>query len=210
MTIRRLDLAARFDPGAILYTFVQVAVPGLFLILTACGGNMEDPKIQFNPRASMRYDIVARIEGAPDAFDSIKASADYQVENEACVPMKPLSGVKVAPTKRIDLELASIGSGEYRTSVLADRLLDEDYFGKGTCHWSLVAVGIIAKKGKTTFSASIFHQSILNQASEVTFYSTNALNGTVGILDSGSNDKHVYADSKNTFSIAVGAKEAMK
>jgi hypothetical protein len=200
----------RTSEGTRIRRFAQVAVAGLFLLLTACGGNMEDPKIQLNPRASMRYEIVARIEGAPDTFESITAAADYQVTNEACVPMKPISGVKIAPTKRMDLPLTAVGNGEYRTVVFADRLLDEDYFGKGTCHWSLVASGIIAKKGKTSFSASIFHDNIVNQAGEVTFYSMKALEGTVDILDTGSSDRHAYADAKNTFSIVVTAKETLK
>jgi hypothetical protein len=210
MRIQHSNLTARAAAGAMHKTFAQVAVPGLLLLLTACGGNMEDPNIQLNPNASMRYEILIRIEGAPDTFDSIKAATDYQVTNESCVPMKPVSGVKVAPTKRIDLDLISIGHGEYRTVVFADRLLDDDYFGKGTCHWSLVASGIIAKKGGTAFSASISHENIVSQASEVTFYATNALRGTANILDTGSTDKHTYAEAKGTFSITLSAKESMK
>jgi hypothetical protein len=168
---------------------------------------MEDPKTQLNPRASMRYEIVARIEGAPETFDSITAAADYQVTNEACVPMKPISGVKIAPTKRIDLPLTAVGNSEYRTVVFADRLLDEDYFGKGICHWSLVASGIIAKKGKTEFSAAIFHDDIIAQGSDVRFYSKNLLTGTLDALDPSHGDRHAYADPSKTFSIGVDAKE---
>ena len=188
----------------------QVAVPGLFLLLPACGGNMEDPKIKLNSNASMRYEIIARIEGSPVAFDGFSASVNYQVTNESCVPLTPVSGVKVAPTKRIELDVVPIGNNEYRMFVFTDRLKDEDYFGKGICHWSLVAASVIARKGETEFSAGIFQKDITTQSSVSTYFSKNALAGTVKILDSGSDHRGTYADASNTFAISLNAKGAVK
>lgn len=186
----------------------QSAVSGLFLLLPACSGSMEDPKIELNSNASMRYEIIARIEGSPVAFDGFSASVNYRVTNESCVPMTPVSGIKVAPTKRIDLEVVPIGNNEYRMFVFTDRLKDEDYFGKGICHWSLDAASVIARKGETDFSAGIFQKDITTQSSGSTYYSKNALAGTMKVLDSGSDRLQNYADASNTFAISMAAKDA--
>lgn len=128
-------------------------------------GRAKDP-IQFPRLDAIR--VTVRIEGASGTFDSIKAAADYQVSNEGCVPTAPISGGKVAPNKRVELSLAQATDGTYQTVVYVDQLMDEDYFGRGTCHWSPVAASVVAVKEKTRFSAGIFAEKILAKSSEST------------------------------------------
>lgn len=164
---------------------------------------MEDPKIQLNPNASMQYEITVNIEGLPGHFDKVAAFANYQVSNEGCVPITPISGVKIAPIKQVNLDIVPVSDVKFRISVFADRMLDEDYFGRGTCHWSMVATTFVGTKGRTSFVASLDLQQILARGYETTFYASKTFEGTIPISDTGFSSKHPPTDKSSTFSISL-------
>lgn len=116
---------------------------------------MQKPDIKDNPSSHLRYDVTVRIDQPPGPFDRIEGTADYRVSNDACVRLTPISGVTITPSRRIPRVLDPVGENVYRGELVADRLLDEDYFGKGVCHWSLVAAGVEAHIGKMDFAASL-------------------------------------------------------
>jgi len=208
---------ARFVPSAPLQAtritvarrIVQVAVPGLFLLLTACGGNMEDPRIELNPHPTMRYTITASIADAPGAFDTIEADAQYQVTNDDCAPEQPISGARLVPSKRMKIELHRSGENLYQGDVYLDRLKDENYFLHGICEWSLVAVSVSAIHGKMEFATPLFLPRFFEPEGITRYFSYEAYNKSEMRLSiTGNENRNAYADPSKTFSVKVSAREA--
>jgi len=186
---------------------VQVTVPGLFLSLAACGGNVE-PNIQLNPDPSMRYEVVFHIDNPNFIFESTEVTALYEVTNELCAPRVPISGVRKAPRMHVPLQLRQVDPRTYATSVVGDLLHDEDYFGLGVCHWSLTSVNMIVRRGQSALSAGIVGRDIFSGA-ESTDYYPKAWDtyGHAGFAEVGSSDIRSYRDPTSTFAISVRAKE---
>ena len=216
MNTNRFKPVARFVPGASfrkagsagIRKIVQVAVPGLCLLLTACGGNMEDPKIELNPHPKMRYAVTVTFENAPGPFDSIEASVDYSVTDYSCVPEQPMSGARILPGKHLDLELRQVNATTYETEVYVDRLKDDDFFSKGICHWSEVSFSAIARRGRMTFMTPLPNFKYPAASTEVRYFSFSAYQrSTTDMLNTGNRDRNAYPDSSKTFSIRVDAKE---
>jgi hypothetical protein len=143
------------SPKRLARRLVQVAVPGLFLTLAACGGNMEDPTAKANPNARIRYELTVRTDTAVDRFDSIRGSVDYRVDNESCVPAAPITGAHDVPTKHVPIKLRPVGNDTLVGTMETDLLLDEDYFGLGVCHWTFVAVNVDFNIGKGKLYTSL-------------------------------------------------------
>ena len=52
------------------------------------------------------------------------------------------AGTRSQPTKMIPIETSRIDATHFRATFYLDGLLDEDYYGKGVCHWSLIDVSV--------------------------------------------------------------------
>ncbi|WP_426702122.1 hypothetical protein ACPPVV_03660 [Rhodanobacter sp. Col0626] len=131
---------------------------------------MKKPDIKKNPHPRMRYEITIKIEGAPGAFDSVTGFVQYRVANERCVPLQPVSGATVPPEDNIPLALTRVSDDEYRGTVYSDLLQDEDYYGLGVCHWSMVAVVTELKKGAVRFSPDLSSDELARQGSKTTYF----------------------------------------
>ncbi|WP_285401967.1 hypothetical protein [Luteibacter sp. ME-Dv--P-043b] len=190
---------------------MQVAVPGLFLLLTACGGNMEDPRIELNPHPTMRYTITASIADAPGAFDTIEADAQYQVTNNDCAPEQPISGARIVPRKRVRIELQQAGDGAYQGEVYVDRMKDQDYYAHGICRWSLVAVSIRARHGKMEFDTPLFVPRFFEKGGITRYFSYDAYNESgTRLAITGNENRNAYAAPSKTFSVTLLAREAIQ
>ncbi|HWX65263.1 MAG TPA: hypothetical protein VNZ27_02440 [Rhodanobacter sp.] len=143
----------------------------LALTTSACGSSMKTPDIKQNPHPRMRYEITMTIEGAPGPFDSIGGFVQYKVSNDHCVPLTPISGATLSPEKSVPLELAHVSDSVYKGTIYVDLLQDEDYYGLGVCHWTVVAATASLKVKKVDFSPDLFADSILKQASETRYFS---------------------------------------
>ena len=183
---------------------------GIGIASTACGGNTEDPKIQLKPNASVRYEITVNVEDLPGRFDTVAAFANYKVTNEACVPMTPVSGVKRAPIKRIDLDLLTVDEHTFKAEVFVDRLLDEDYFGRGVCHWSLVAATFTGTRGKTQFHSPLAQIPLTDQTTQTRFYSKKLLDGALDTVNPGLPEASSYGGPADTFRILMSSKGKQK
>ena len=117
--------------------------------------------------------------------------------------MTPVAGVKMAPIKQVSLDLATMSDGTFKITVFADRMLDEDYFGRGICHWSMTATTFVVTKGKTSFVASLDLREILAGNRETRFYAAKTFEGTIPISDTGLASKPSNPDVGNTFSISL-------
>lgn len=191
----------------LLRRFVQVTVPGLFLSLAACGGNV-DPNIQLNPAPAMRHEVFFTVNDPTVTFDNVEAFASYQVTNEACVAKVPISGDRFAPTDHVPLNARKVDKSTYSVIVVGDLLRDEDYFGLGFCHWSLMSVSLIGHKGASELGAGILGTEIYSGAESLTYYPKAwDTYGRHGFAESGSSTISSYRDPESVFTISVRGKE---
>jgi hypothetical protein len=178
------------------------------LTSTAYGAAMKTPDIKVNPNPRMKYEITVTIEGAPVAFDRIEGTVDYKVTNDACVPMTHFTGVTIPPEKRVSLPLEKVSGNVYKASVYADLLQDENYFGMGVCHWSVVAASALFHNHKTTVVAPLFIDKILAQAADTHYYSFDLLlQNEMDIVDSGEAKRSDFKDQARTYSVTLTSRE---
>lgn len=125
------------------------------------------PQIQRNPQP-IAYDITLTIENAPGPFGVVKAAMQYEVLDERCLPdLGGMAGTKASLLEWVPVELKHVSGTTYRGVVYDNLLLDEDYYGLGECHWSLVAVQFKLQAGlsenETRFSHHVFHDDLVGK-----------------------------------------------
>ena len=119
-----------------------------------------DTMIKENPAPKQSYRIEMRIENAPGPFSLVEGAAQYDVQNyEECGEINRVSGTISRITVSPEIIWTPKGDGVYEAVVHADRMLDEDYFGRGVCRWAMTEVRASLRatgaKGETRFSPSI-------------------------------------------------------
>lgn len=165
----------------------SVIAPGLFLALaaTACGSapmqsqvprthvDVKDnqppkPVIQRNPHPTS-YEITVAIKDAPGPFEVVKAAMQYEVLDPNCRPdLGGMAGTRASLLEWVPVELAKQADGTYHGTIYDGLLKDEDYYGLGVCHWSLVTVQFKLQahdnEVDTEFSHHIFYEDIKDGA----------------------------------------------
>lgn len=164
------------------------------------------PEIRENAQPRMRYEVVATIKDAPGPFDSISGIADYRVVNELCVTPSRLSGVRVVPEKRADIVFKRESPGVYRAVIYLDLIQDEDYFGKGLCHWALAGTAILLKHNSVTFSPALFHDDVMS-GKRVSRYFAESVYATAGAMriDTGVSDRTQFHGNGKLFTVTMKA-----
>lgn len=182
------------------------------LMSSACSAPMKTPDIKQNPHPKMRYEITITIEGAPGSFDSMQTIAQYDIENDHCVPLQPMSGARLTPDKTIEMPLTRVGDNTYRGEVYTDLLEDADYYGLGICHWKLSGVSMYLKHKKLTFPPSISLDNILAQKSEERYFSNRSFaDANMERVDTGNSKRaDFHQEANHTFSVVLTAKENFK
>jgi hypothetical protein len=100
-----------------------------------------DTMIKEVPNPKQAYRIEMRIENAPGPFALVEGVAQYDVQNyEECGEINRVSGTISRITVSPEIVWTPKGDGVYEAVVYADRLLDEDYFGRGVCRWGMMEV----------------------------------------------------------------------
>jgi hypothetical protein len=178
--------------------------------LSAHGAAMNKPDIKLNPQPRMRYEITVGVDGAPGPFDRVEGVVDYRVSNENCVPLTPVTGATVAPEKRVPIALTHAGDNIYKGEIFVDLLQDEDYYGKGVCHWSVVAASANLFVKQVDFSAPLFRDDLLNGNTVTRYYSNRSYATTQRErVDTGETDRTQYQEeAAATFSVTVRALQA--
>jgi len=189
------------------------AITALLLSLTslAYGATMKNPDIKLNPNPRMRYEITATVTGAPGDFESVGGSVDYKVINPASVPLTPISGATVEPQKQLPVTFERVADGVYKGVVYVDQIQDEDYFGHGDCHWSIVGASIDLHHDQVNFSPAIYLKDILSGASVVRYFSMKSYeNAGHARIDIGAPGKSAYDEPSRTFTITLKAAEKIQ
>ena len=85
----------------------------------------------------------------------------FDVTNRTCLPppgANPGGRTSPVPTRTIPFALEKGDDGVWRGTVVADGMVDEDYHGRGVCHWALVNVQAqlmaTGAEGETRFIAN--------------------------------------------------------
>jgi hypothetical protein len=168
---------------------------------------MKTPDIKPNPNPTKRYEIAVTIDGAPGSFDSVGAIVQYEVENNQCVPLQAGSGARLAPDKSIPLQLTKTGN-VYKSTFYIDQLQDEDYYGLGVCHWSIVGISANLKVRAVTFSSDLFRSEILSQKLVYRYFPDRAYSkvGISGVVTGNAERADFKEDVNKTFSVSLVAK----
>ncbi|MCF3499649.1 hypothetical protein B9Y75_03335 [Stenotrophomonas maltophilia] len=115
---------------------------------------------KLNPTPRKAYELVLRLKDAPGDFAVVEGVAQYDVTNEdQCGHIEPATGTAARITSQEPVELRKVADGEYRGTVYLDRMLDEDYYGRGVCKWEFSGAGAMLKAtgadGETRFLSFI-------------------------------------------------------
>ncbi len=161
----------------------SVIAPGLFLALaaTACGSapmqsqvprthvDVKDnqppkPVIQRNPHPTA-YEITVAIKDAPGPFEVVKAAMQYEVLDPNCRPdLGGMAGTRASLLEWVPVELAKQADGTSHGTIYDGLLKDEDYYGLGVCHWSLVTVQFklfkTSGENEASFSYHLWHEDL--------------------------------------------------
>ncbi|MGZ0024492.1 hypothetical protein [Stenotrophomonas sp. S4] len=101
---------------------------------------------KLNPAPKQAYELVLTLKDAPGPFAIVEGVAQYDASNYAdCGRILPATGTAGRITSQESFTLRKIGENEYRGTFYLDRMLDEDYYGRGACHWTLTGVGAMLR-----------------------------------------------------------------
>ena len=101
---------------------------------------------KLNPSPRKAYELVLRLKDAPGDFAVVEGVAQYDVTNEdQCGHIEPATGTAARITSQEPVELRKVADGEYRGTLYVDRMLDEDYYGRGVCKWEFTGAGAMLK-----------------------------------------------------------------
>lgn len=101
---------------------------------------------KLNPSPQQGYELVLTLKDAPGPFAVVEGVAQYDARNyAACGRIVPATGTASRITSQEPIALRQVGENEYRGTFYLDRMQDEDYYGRGVCHWTLTGVGAMLR-----------------------------------------------------------------
>lgn len=115
---------------------------------------------KLNPAPQRALDLVVTVADAPGPLQVIKGTAQYDVSNEAeCGHINEATGTPARITSMEPFELRRVSDTQFRGTVYLDRMLDEDYYGRGVCRWEFsganAALQATGAKEETRFISHI-------------------------------------------------------
>ncbi|WP_349998216.1 hypothetical protein [Stenotrophomonas lacuserhaii] len=134
---------------------------------------------KLNPTPRHAYEFVLKINDAPGPINVVEAVAQYDVTNEEqCGRIQPETGTAGRITSQEPVKLRKVADGEYRGIVYLDRMLDEDYYGRGVCRWEFSGASAMLKatgaEGETRFT-SFLESPAFAKSEPLTRYYANAV-----------------------------------
>lgn len=178
------------------------------LALSGCFRQIPPPDIKQNPARHEHYELTMTLHDVPGPYDSLDATVDYSVTNSHCVPLTPISGAALAPTKRLSLPLTKIGPTTWKADFYADLYLDEDYYHEGVCNWAMVAVSFGPVVKGNYFTGAIWHSHMLKgELSDVTYFATQSYLQPFDTpyAHTGNASREQFKEPDKTFSVSMTA-----
>lgn len=173
---------------------------------------MIKPDIKHNPNPKQRYEIIMTIDGAPGPFKPATGFMQYEVLDERCLPkLDPISGAKPHPMADLPIDFERVSDNVYKGVVYTDLLLDEDYYGLGVCHWTMVSAIAHLQSDESAFSPDISLDELAAHKSKTLYffkgnYAHNRVKDSVfaGVPLS----DHISQHRDDFFSVTFTSKEA--
>lgn len=136
----------------------------------------EESLRNLNPSPRKGYDVRIVLKDPPGPFAEIDAAAQYDVVNAGeCGEPQPISGAVPRISTSEAVKLQRVSETEFVGRVFTDQVLDEDYYGRGVCHWKFVETRVSLRESSdpmaTSFVAAIDAEEIIERASSATFFS---------------------------------------
>ncbi|WP_449465536.1 hypothetical protein [Stenotrophomonas humi] len=101
-------------------------------------------KLKANP--AQAYEIRLTLRNPPGPFASVAGVTQFDVVNHAlCGEIVPIAGIAGRISSNEDFALTKVSDSEYAGIMYADQIIDEDYFGRGVCHWALSEARVVLK-----------------------------------------------------------------
>ncbi|MDT3487051.1 hypothetical protein [Stenotrophomonas maltophilia] len=101
---------------------------------------------KLNPAPKQAYELALTLKDAPGPFVVAEGVAQYDVSNyKDCGRVIWATGTASRITSQEPVELRRTGENEYRGTFYLDRMQDEEYYERGTCHWALTGVGTMLR-----------------------------------------------------------------
>lgn len=126
-----------------------------------------------NPSPVHGFDVVFEAHGAPGPFASFMANAHYQSFNCNFVTSE-WAGTRSQPTKTLPLVVSRLDPNRYQVSFYRDGMMDEDYYGKGVCKWTLTGVTLGLKatgsKDETSYAFDLAEDTWRDGGHEKLYY----------------------------------------
>lgn len=166
-------------------------------------------KAHLNPHPKERYELTFTVHDAPGPFDSATADVLYVVNNPMCIPHDPFTGGQSkSPGVTRPIPLERIAPQTYRGEVTMDLLADEDLFGLGVCHWSVMSAGFGLAAHGVTFNAGIVRKEIEAGNAISTYFAKESYSS--GTADFGEDGRYLSPYVKSSpdkfFHVTISAK----
>ncbi|MBB5704552.1 hypothetical protein FHS76_004474 [Ochrobactrum daejeonense] len=129
----------------------------------AAGQKIPDTKVsgskpplrKLNPNPKRAYEIRMKLENVSDIspadqggarFATVEGTVQFDVSNAArCGKSRWLAGNVPVISSHEPFRLSAVSATEYVGIVYTDMILDEDYYGRGVCHWQLTEARLALK-----------------------------------------------------------------
>lgn len=130
---------------------------------------------KLNPSPRKAFEVTLTLKDAPGTFGLVQGAAQYDVSNEAeCGKIQPETGTAGRITSQEDFALKKISDTEYRGTVYLDLMQDEDYYGRGVCHWEFSGASVLLKAtgadADTRFLSFVEGKTVTAQQSQTKYY----------------------------------------
>ena len=173
-------------------------------------GDPDNPKKNAHP--IKRYEVTATVE-APEPRDKVNGRVYFDVVSTACLQENKFLGVYIRPSNAfIDFEMARVSRHIWKGYFYRDAMLDEDYYGRGSCHWEITSVSVgFTAQGKP-FSSGLMLEEILRGEAHSAYYRKRDISETQSTappLSFFSEDPEVAQQPEAFYLITVAVKEAI-
>lgn len=206
------DLTGPTRPrGRVAQAVVAVALLGF---LQACHLNpskaLRPIEVKVNRAAQRGKALEFRFSGLPGAVRLSDAELHFEIQNRECVPMdygRAWGGVRLPPRYGLPTPVSLASHGALIVDVPKDALIDENYFGLGTCHWALQSVSLPFASQRARFVASVLADEILTDKDLVLQYLVSDYTSGAEHLPAIFGERPgFYPDSKPQFSLNVAVR----
>lgn len=101
---------------------------------------------KLNPNPRRAYELTLTLDKAPGVFAAVNGYAQYDVSNDReCGQIHPQTGVGQRITSSESISLKKVSEQQYRGVLYLDLMQDEDYYGRGECHWEMTGARVSLK-----------------------------------------------------------------